>query len=138
MMFQDTLLYKSVKKAIQDRVNQIYAERLKTIENIEEYQSKLDLCIPEINLLTYNIKRKHIKKQIDDSIRCMARISSGLQCSRSRYTDTVFCKSHNAGLPYGRIDDPFSDKTKKKGKNKNTIDNEISTVDINTINTDNY
>lgn len=67
----------------------------------------------EINLRVFPMKKGRSKKETHSDVRCMARIGLGTQCTRSRGTESDFCKSHAVVLPYGRFDGPLEQKTIK-------------------------
>ena len=52
--------------------------------------------------------------------KCLGKTKYNTQCSRSRQKDCLFCGSHLNKLPYGRVDNPTSEKAncKKRGRPK--------------------
>ena len=90
-----------------------YLSRLMSQKHIDNmlktnYKLKVEACIMKRDM------------GINPENRCIARINSGAQCSRSRYTDKYsgtileFCLSHSRSIPYGRIDQEPLIRTKKK------------------------
>jgi len=111
-----TTLFTDIDNAIRDITNaklQKKLEKLKTIV-LEKLDPEYHAIVSEIiDLYSYDARtvlklstgrRIRSKREIDSDVRCMARIGLGNQCSRSRTSKTVFCKSHDISRPYGRID----------------------------------
>lgn len=59
-----------------------------------------------------------IDKEPINEIKCYARTSTGVQCSRRKQKNSDFCGSHAQGQPYGRIDQqcPVDNHPKKRGR----------------------
>ena len=49
-------------------------------------------------------KRKRVKNQVSQAIRCCAKRANGEQCTRRRKDDNDFCGTHSKGTPYGIIE----------------------------------
>lgn len=75
------------------------------------YSDMLSLNLDSIdikNVITN--KNEDEQKDVIRSDKCMARTSSGVQCSRKKQKDSDFCGSHSHSQPNGRIDQPKIDK----------------------------
>ena len=49
-------------------------------------------------------KRKRVKNQVSQIIRCCAKRANGEQCTRRRKDDNDFCGTHSKGTPYGIVE----------------------------------
>ncbi len=138
MKIEDTVFFKTLSEILNTRVNNNSKRKLKAfqlqLENIltEEEKSKVNLeeifkkyrTEVTVNLRSSQVKKQRTKKGIDLNSRCIARTGLGKQCTRSKLKNKGFCKSHSQSLPYGRIDEPFIQKSKKKNR-KNMTKGEI-------------
>lgn len=126
-----------IEQKIKDTINRkldelkIQISKLLTDEEIRKVGMNLSKLIDEVgqtqlsalnvNLRVFPIRKNRLKKEIDEEVRCMARIGLGSQCTRSRGEHNQYCKSHATFLPYGRIDGPLEQKAikplgKKRGR----------------------
>lgn len=122
-MFGDikSVLDREINKQLNAKLDKL-CEKLKS-QLAEEHHSYVDSVVNEQRypvhvVIRLNLsKKQRAKKELSQDIRCQARIGLGTQCSRSR-TDGVYCKSHNASLPYGNISsvNPNARITKKRGR----------------------
>jgi len=60
-------------------------------------------------------KRQRVKNSIPFCELCIAKIANGVQCTRRKQDDTLFCGTHIKGQPYGIVQksDSTSQQTKK-------------------------
>lgn len=123
-----------MERHVEDEINRKLKIRLNELESIlcENNPSHVELIKATILKHGYPLKcvlrldmekRKRIKKEIDNDIRCMARTGAGSQCRRpiilnDAESDSKHCLSHVHSLPYGNIDEemPVPIITKKRGK----------------------
>lgn len=80
--------------------------------------------------------KKRNRRVLPADKQCMGRKLDGNQCTRGRYNNTEYCKSHDNKLPLGRIDDiplegpELKDKKRKGGKKSSEyIMTKIDTID---------
>jgi len=87
--------------------------------------TKIQLKIQPNQLATENTKTKTNKKPktykvAENEQRCNARVSTGLQCRKTRKNGHDFCGWHLRYIPYGRYDGPLEGKflniPKKRGR----------------------
>ena len=138
MSIEDTHFFGSVQTILQERINDAVKRKLENFKiqlsnvltnkeleyiNVNRIVDSTKTYI-EINLRPCHVKKDRTKKVISEDKRCMARIGSGGQCTRSKLDDIDFCKSHQKKLPYGHIDGPLDENFTKltvpssRGRNK--------------------
>jgi hypothetical protein len=120
--YLDGVLREATNSKLQKKLNKLQDILL---EILPEYH---DIALEVINRHRYEArttlkinatKRSRVKRDIEPSTKCMARIGLGTQCSRSRSVDSDFCKSHDVSRPYGRIDmsePPGKKMAKRRGR----------------------
>lgn len=123
MSIEDTHFFESVQTILQDRINEAVERKLESfkiqLSNVLTSEELEYINVnkivdstktrTEINLRPCHVKKDRTKKDISDNKRCIARIGSGGQCTRSKLDEVDFCKSHQKKLPYGRIDGPLDE-----------------------------
>ena len=116
-------------KEFELQLTEILTEQEKALmdKKISSFTEKYSKPI-KVNLRSYQVKKQRVKRNININNRCIARTGLNKQCSRSRLNDSEYCKSHNIKkLPYGRIDEPYTQKIKKR---KGVTKYDINDVDI--------
>jgi hypothetical protein len=115
---EDTEFFGFCKSMLCDRVKDILSRKMDDlketlIENLKHDNISKEMIMRifqkydekiVINLRPFQVKKQRIKRVVNDTRRCMARIGLGTQCSRSKI-EGDFCKSHHNSLPYGKIDE---------------------------------
>ena len=71
----------------------------------------------------YGIKQRN-RRKLNPENTCMGRKGDGKQCTRGRRIGSEYCKSHENNLPEGRIDEPYTKKSKNRGRKKTNKANE--------------
>jgi hypothetical protein len=103
-----------------------FCNDIKTNHNIniptEIMDKHINTDLPHIiNEYTGNLK-KRCKKIINVDLICFGRKLDGKQCTRKKFNDSDYCKSHNHKLSNGRIDEPVKINVKNKRGRKRKID----------------
>lgn len=112
--YENNMLIEKIIKIISDKYN-IPKNELHNII-IEK--------LPDLNNI--NIKNNNLTKSNNEirSSKCLGKTKYGIQCTRSKQPNSLFCGSHMNNLPYGRIDDIDSDRKliiRKRGRPKKHI-----------------
>lgn len=95
--------------------------KLETDNNIS-YEIKSDLLkfIFDYNNLSLTkedfAKRKRVKSNVPQYLRCMAKRASGEQCTRKKKDNFDYCGTHDKNRPHGIISDLLIDENKKQKK----------------------
>ena len=119
-LLYSSILYSSIKNIIKTTLQRELSQNTlnlidKIYENLsEEEQLKVNKHILpdyilspqiDINILT-TCKKARVAS--DQTKRCIARVSNGKQCSRTKTQNRDFCVLHIKSIPYGRIDQPIN------------------------------
>lgn len=109
--YENSMLIEKIVKIVSDKYNIPKNELHNTITE----------KLPDLNNI--NIKNTNSFKQTSEirSSKCLGKTKYGIQCTRSKQPNSLFCGSHMNNLPYGRIDDIDNDKKliiRKRGRPK--------------------
>jgi hypothetical protein len=101
--------------------------------------TKIQLKIQPTQIKNENETKSKNKKKTyrvaENHNRCQARVSTGLQCRKSRKDDGTLCGWHLRYIPYGRYDGPLEGKflsiPKKRGRKvRNTKEYSLNDLDL--------
>jgi len=96
----------------------IHPTQINTYKHSHEHQNKDKQEQEQEQLIKTNTKKTY--RVADDHNRCQARVSTGLQCRKSRKNNEDLCGWHLRYIPYGRYDGPLEGKflniPKKRGR----------------------
>lgn len=137
VLFQHTemLLNQRINEILKRKVEELNQQLYAILPDVENITELVDSCWRpiSINLCVHPVRKGRVKREVDETDRCMARIGLGSQCTRSRVPDSEYCKSHNICLPYGCVDGPLEGKAIKLGKRRGRkiqSDKEFSLEDL--------
>jgi hypothetical protein len=83
-----------VYEKITHKYPEISIDDLNSLYNLEASKLAINLGV-----------KKRSRKKLDKDKTCIGRKGDGLQCTRSKQTNSEFCLSHKKNLPHGRVDD---------------------------------